>query len=97
MNSTTIDDETPENYEFRDLTDLQKKLLAILPVPSSLFSIFGSTIIIVMVWKVRKTKSWIPYQRLLLGMSICDIISSLTLAVGPFLYPKGTSDKALLE
>lgn len=91
MNSTM--DDSPEIYEFRALTDFQKKLLAILPVPSSLLSIFGSSIIIVMVWKIRKTKSWIPYQRLLLAMSICDIISSMALAAGPFLYPKETSDK----
>ncbi|CAJ1944978.1 unnamed protein product [Cylindrotheca closterium] len=87
--ATTID----ENYEFRALTDLQKKLLAILPIPSSLLSIFGSSIIIVTVWKVRKQKAWIPYQRLLLAMSVCDIVSSLTLAVGAFLYPQETSDK----
>lgn len=91
MNSTM--DDSPEIYEFRALTDFQKKLLAILPVPSSILSIFGSSIIIVMVWKIRKTKSWIPYQRLLLAMSICDIISSVALAAGPFLYPKETSDK----
>ena len=93
MNSTI--DQIPEdiNIEFRSLSDAHKKLLAILPIPSATLSIFGSTIIIVMLIKGRKQKPWIPYQRLLLAMSICDIISSLTLAAGAFLYPKETSDK----
>lgn len=83
----------PDDYEFRALTDVQKKVLVILPIPSALLSIFGSTIIIIMLWKVRIIKTWIPYQRLLLAMSICDIISSITLAIGSFLYPQETSDK----
>src|SRR5210317_58392 len=91
MNATI--DGSPENYEFTALSDVQKQVLAILPIPSAVLSIFGSTIIIVMLLKVRKTKSWIPYQRLLLAMSVCDIISSLTLAFGAFMYPKETSDK----
>ena len=94
MNNSTIDSSASEiNYDFRALSDVQKQVLAILPIPSALLSILGSTIIIVMLMKVRTTKSWIPYQRLLLAMSVCDIVSSLTLAAGSFLYPKETSDK----
>ena len=35
-----------------------------------------------------------PYDRLLLGLSMCDIISSLTYALTPFLLPRDTSDRA---
>ena len=37
--------------------------------------------------------SWTPYTRLILGMSVLDIISSLTLMVTPFLLPSDTSQR----
>jgi hypothetical protein len=83
-----------ENYEYRSISDLQKKVLAILPIPSAVLSILGSSIIIYMAIRARKANPWTPYNRLLLAMSFCDIVSSITLAIAAFLYPKETSNKA---
>lgn len=86
--------EAEANYDFTSISDVQKKVLAILPIPSAILSIFGSSIIIYMAMQSRKSKPWTPYNRLLLAMSICDIVSSITLGVASFLYPKETSNKA---
>eukprot|EP00526_Cylindrotheca_closterium_P009862 CAMPEP_0113645340 /NCGR_PEP_ID=MMETSP0017_2-20120614/23894_1 /TAXON_ID=2856 /ORGANISM="Cylindrotheca closterium" /LENGTH=426 /DNA_ID=CAMNT_0000557061 /DNA_START=65 /DNA_END=1345 /DNA_ORIENTATION=- /assembly_acc=CAM_ASM_000147 len=80
-------------YEYKQLSDGQQKLLAILPIFSAFLSIFGSWIIILMAFKSRRNKPWTPYHGLLVAMSLCDILGSLTSATGPFLYPKETSDR----
>lgn len=81
------------NVEYKQLSDQQEMLLAILPIPSATFSILGSSIIIYMAIQSRKEKPWTPYNRLLLVMSVCDIISSATLGAASFLYPKETSSR----
>jgi hypothetical protein len=91
MNSQDIDEDI---YSYRSLSDLQKKVLAILPIPSAILSILGSSIIIYMAMRSRKSKPWTPYNRLLVAMSIYDVITSITLAIADFLYPKETSNKA---
>jgi hypothetical protein len=68
-------------------------LLAILPIPSARLSIFGSAVIMTMAFKSRQLKPWTPYHGLLTAMSACDILSSLTVAAGSFLFPKETSNK----
>jgi hypothetical protein len=91
MNSQDIDEDI---YNYRSLSDLQKKVLAILPIPSAILSILGSSIIIYMAMRSRKSKPWTPYNRLLVAMSSYDMITSITLAIAAFLYPKETSNKA---
>lgn len=81
-------------YSFRSLSDVQKKVLAVLPIPSAILSVLGSSIIIYMAIQSRKSKPWTPYNRLLLAMSVCDIVASITLGMAAFLYPKETSNKA---
>eukprot|EP00980_Cylindrotheca_fusiformis_P010750 scaffold2429_cov106-Cylindrotheca_fusiformis.AAC.1 len=83
-----------ENYEYNSLSAVQKNALAILPIPSALLSVLGSSIIIYMALVSRKEKRWTPYNRLLVAMSICDIVSSITLGMAAFFYPKETSNKA---
>ncbi|CAJ1935210.1 unnamed protein product [Cylindrotheca closterium] len=95
--TSLIPDNDDPTYNYRSLTDSQKTLLAILPIPSALLSIFGSTVIIYMAYKSRsKSRPWTPYNRLLVAMSIYDIITSIALGASPFLYPKETSNKALV-
>jgi hypothetical protein len=91
MNSQDIDEDI---YNYRSLSDLQKKVIVILPIPSALLSILGSSIIICMAMRSRVSKPWTPYNRLLVAMSIYDVIASITLAIAAFLYPKETSNKA---
>jgi hypothetical protein len=75
------------------LSDAQEKVLAILPIPSALLSIFGSSVIIYMAVKTRRKHAWTPYTRLLLAMSIYDIIFSGTIGVASFLRPQETSTR----
>ncbi|CAJ1945567.1 unnamed protein product [Cylindrotheca closterium] len=89
-----MDNADPE-MNFRKLSQGQELLLAILPIPSAILSMFGSVIIITMAFHSRQKKPWTPYHGLLTGMSLCDILFSITLAAGNFLYPKSTSDRAL--
>jgi len=82
-------------WAFRSLSDSQKTVLAVLPIPSAILSIIGSSLIIYMAYLSKKSKPWTPYNRLLVAMSVYDIITSMTLGAAPFLNPKETSNKAL--
>ena len=79
---------------YTELSGSQQLLLAILPIPSSICSVLGSSIIIFIALKSRRSKAWTPYNRLLLGMSICDIIFSITLGLSIFLLPKDSSSSS---
>ena len=86
--STQYEDNLPQNEQLSGLSDVQEMVLAILPIPSAMLSIFGSVCIIFMSLQSREKKTWTPYTRLLMGMSICDVISSMTLAVAAFMRPQ---------
>lgn len=75
------------------LSEVQEMILAILPIPSALLSIIGSSVIIYVAIETRKQQSWTPYTRLLLAMSISDILFSVTIAVAAFLRPQETSKR----
>ncbi|CAJ1935212.1 unnamed protein product [Cylindrotheca closterium] len=92
QNASIIEDD--DQYTYRSLTDSQKTLLASLPIPSAILSIVGSSIIIFMAYLSRKSRPWTPYNRLLVGMSVYDIITSIALASAAFLNPTETSTKA---
>ena len=83
------------------LSSTQAKIISILPIPAALLSIFGSFSIIIMVCRNSRrrchssstsnnNKKWTPYTRLLLGLSCCDIILSITLTLSSYLLPKDT-------
>lgn len=76
-------------------SDLQEQILAILPIPSAILSIMGSSIIIYMAFRSRKQRKWTPYTRLLLAMSIYDILASVVLSAAAFLRPRDTSPRLL--
>ena len=96
-NDTFVQDNVDgiDEYAFRSLSDSQKTILAILPIPSAILSIFGSSVIIYMAYISRKSKPWTPYNRLLVAMSVYDIITSMALGAASFLNPMETSKKAL--
>lgn len=79
--------------EYRELSDAQEKVLAILPIPSALLSIIGSAITIRMAFQSKRSKPWTPYHGFVTAMGICNIIWSITLVIGSFLYPRSTSNK----
>mmetsp|Transcript_33419 Transcript_33419/g.80906 ORF Transcript_33419/g.80906 Transcript_33419/m.80906 type:complete len:964 (-) Transcript_33419:57-2948(-) len=83
MHDQTID--TMQEAQHEGLTTAQDKVLSILPIPSAILSIFGSSIIIYMAVSTRRQRQWTTYTRLLLGLSICDIISSVSLAFAAFM------------
>lgn len=75
------------NQESIGLSETQGIVLALLPIPSAMLSIFGSTVILYMAKKSREKRNWTPYTRLLIGLSIFDIFSSITMAASTFLRP----------
>lgn len=85
-----------EPFVYRSLSENQKKLVAVLPIPSAILSLIGSSSIVYMAMRSRRnpTKKWTPYNRLIMGMSCFDILTSVTMTVASFLYPKETSNKA---
>jgi hypothetical protein len=73
------------------LTDQQEVVLSVLSIISGVLSILGSSTI---VYKVaRNFQKSAPYDRLLLGLSSCDILSSLTFAISPFMLDSETSQR----
>lgn len=82
-----------EEYEYQEITDSQEKLLAILPIPSAILSIFGSVTIITITFKSRHKRAWTPYHGLLTAMSGLNVIFSISIAAGSYLFPKDTSNK----
>ncbi len=71
------------------LSDGQEIALSVLYVISSTLSIMGSSTIIYKVMSDRLQAT--SYDRLLLGLSFCDLLASIGFALSPFLLPKETS------
>jgi len=79
---------------YKQLNDTQEQLLAILPIPSALLSICGGLIMFTTAIRSRRSdRPWTPYQGLMTSLSICNIISSLTVASGAFMYSSETSNQ----
>lgn len=70
-----------------DLSAAKDLTLTILTIVSSTLSVAGSSIIISSVIRRRKNRG--VCERLLFGMSVCDIFASVDFAVQPFLTPVG--------
>jgi hypothetical protein len=79
-----------EESEISSLSDSQEKALSLLPFAPAILSILGSSTIIYMVVAEKKQT---PYRRLLLGMSVCDILFSVTFPLQAFLLPRETSQR----
>ena len=72
------------------LSDWQSKLLALIPSVTGILSILGSSAIL---WLVSKERHKLPYHRILLAMSLCDILITLATMAQPFLVPANTSPR----
>lgn len=73
------------------LTDAQEITLSLLYIFSSLLSILGSSTI---AYKVISDRAHaVSYDRLMLGLSISDILASTGWLLTPFLLPKDTSSR----
>jgi len=79
--------------DYRQLSDTQQIVLSVLPIPSAIISILGSTAIIYLARQRRKVQQCTPYTRLLVAMSVCDIAFSISTGVATFLRPRETSRK----
>lgn len=76
------------------LSDNQEKALILLQITSSALSLVGSGVIVYKIIRnLTRNKSSYPYDRIILGLSSCDLVASCTYAVGPFLLPSDTSER----
>lgn len=64
----------------------EQKLVSILVLPSSILSLIGSSMIIRC---IRRDKKSSPYRRLMLALSICDVVGTIGYVLQPFLGPTG--------
>jgi hypothetical protein len=85
-----MDQPTLRESEISTLSDTQERLLSSLSLLSGSLSVLGSSMIVYLVIQnSRKT----PYKRILLGLSLCDIVASITYAIQAFLLPADTSQR----
>jgi hypothetical protein len=78
--------------EISDLSDAQNIAMAAGAFPSALLSLGGSLVII---YTVVQTRGHImgSYECILLGLSVCDIILTVSWTLAPFLTPKDASQR----
>ena len=80
------DDEVPMN-----ITDGQEIALNVLQITSAVLSLIGSgTIVFKIARSILKRQKTTPYDRIMFGLSSCDIMYSMMLALSPFLMPQDT-------
>ena len=72
----------------------EKIYIAIAPVPSAVLSFVASATIVVMIIR-SPTKLSNPFRRIIFGISIYDVVQSLSQASGTVLSPKGSMPGAL--
>jgi len=71
-----------------EVSDEQGLMLVVLMICSAFLSVIGSSTIIYKILRDwAQTRSTTPYERLILCLSICDTVASITLAITPFLLP----------
>jgi hypothetical protein len=72
------------------LTASQQKTLAIFPHISGTLSLLGSLTILLDIYQDRSYKIRQPYYRILLGMSLFDVLTSCSLILSTIPIPEGT-------
>lgn len=73
------------------LSEDQERMLNILGVISSTLSIMGSGLIL---GRIFRCKSYVtPYNRIMIGLSSFDMITSFAVGFGPLLLPNETSTR----
>ena len=68
----------------------QQKVLTSIPHITATLSLLGSSLIIAIIWNDRQAKLKRVYHRLLLGMSIIDVVRSFNLALSSLVVPRDT-------
>jgi len=75
-----------------ELSDQQEIAFVVIQILSATLSLIGSCTIVIKILRcLLHNKHTTPYDRIILGLSGCDILGSITYAVGPFLLPNETS------
>ena len=76
------------------LSDSEEIVLSVLQILSAALSLMGSSAIVYKILRhLEKTKTTTPYDRIMLCLSCCDILASITYAMGPLLLPRETSQR----
>jgi len=82
------------SQEISDLSDSQEITIIIIQMCAATLSLIGSSIIVFKILRtLAKQKRTTPYDRIILGLSSCDILASITYALGPFLLSRDTSQR----
>lgn len=76
-----------------DLSDAQTVVLAVSTIPMALLSSAASSLIIYMVLYKKKRNGMDSLGRILIGMSVCDIIASTQTCLQAFLAPQDASQR----
>ncbi|KAL3790852.1 hypothetical protein HJC23_004482 [Cyclotella cryptica] len=71
-------------------SESEQKILAIFPHITGGLSLIGSSSIVYDIWKDRDYKMKQPYYRILLGMSMFDVVCSMSLCLSTIPIPAGT-------
>jgi hypothetical protein len=89
------------NMTHRDLLASQDAIVALVSIPGAMLSIIGLSLILVQVWKhcwnSKNKAPMCPYQQLLGGLSLCDILFSCTNVVRVFILLDETSSRTLAK
>ena len=84
----TLEDSSADN----SLSEAQEKALALIQICTAVLSIWGSANIIYAVYQTDKHRRDC-YKRIMFGLSVSDVLSSLVLSLQAFLLPKETSHR----
>lgn len=90
LNDTVADDDYWR--EISSLSDAQEKTLSLLALSSGTLSFLGSCIIIYLVTNSPRNRR-ISYGRIMLVLSLCDLVVSFSFAASGFLLPSDTSQR----
>jgi len=83
-----MDDQAPTMSN--ELSDKQSIIIFVFHISSASLSVFGSLLILYKILKElaqNRSRFMTPYDRIILGLSTCDIFASITFAVDQFLLP----------
>jgi len=94
MATTTVTDNSTTATEapmHDGVSDGQEMAMSVLQIASATLSLIGSCTIAYKILKSHsRTQYTPPYDRIILGLSSCDIFSSAAFILGPFLIPRSS-------
>lgn len=84
MNNETMSNTSIEIEHYYMPTREQQNVLSWLPIGPSILSLIGSYLII---YNIRNNSKASPYRRIMLALSVCNIVSTIGWILEPFLVP----------